>query len=241
MRWQSTQNTAVYSKSCRSSSQGYLQVIKLTEPPYSSPWVPHFKASLQPPLFTYIQGTHVVFKRPRKVNTVWNKKYNEVHGYLGPLLLLSSSWQHPFLFSTLSYATLPAIPQTSWHIPTSLRIPVHPCNSLYIPVHPCAFPHILWQPANTELGMACLPKREQMKYSLQGFPSAWPSGNWLLTKAPCWPQEPNSGRRAGALPVAQTNTTYCNPLLPPVLIQHRPSWVTRHFEDLTFSHYLSFI
>lgn len=36
------------------------------------------------------------------------------------------------------------------------------------------------------------------------------------------------------------NTTYCNPLLPPVLIQYRPSWVTRHFEDLTFSHYLSF-
>lgn len=132
----------------------------------------------------------------------------------------------PFLLSTLSYAT--SLSQSS----------SHPPKSPHIPVHPCTFPHI---PASTQqLAMACLPKREQLKYSLQGFPSASPRGNLLLTKAPCWPQESNSGRRAGALPVAQTNTTYCNPLLPPVLIQYRPSWVTRHFEDLTFSHYLSF-
>lgn len=132
----------------------------------------------------------------------------------------------PFLLLTLSYATSPPTPQTSLHIP----------------IHPCTFSHILWQPANTQqLAMACLPKKEQLKYPLQGFPSASPSGNLLLSKAPCWPQESNSGQRAGALPVAQTNTTYCNLLLPPALIQYRPSWVTRRFEDLTFSHYLSFI
>lgn len=55
----------------------------------------------------------------------------------------------------------------------------------------------------------------------------------------CWPLESNTGPKSRSSR-SSPNTTYCNPLLPPVLIQYRPSWVTRHFEDLTFSHYLSF-
>lgn len=202
---------------------------------------------------THTRGTHVVFTTCRKAIAVWNEKCGkasrclETLEYFRPLffcfflLLLSSlaSRRQAFLCSTFSRDT--PLPQPSSHPP---YIPIHPCTSPYIPIHPYTTPYVPRQPAvpaNTQrLAVACPPKRKGGDWNIPPRVSLQRRRQETChSQRHYWPQESNTGPKSRGSRCSP-NTTYCNPLLPPVLIQYRPSWVTRHFEDLTFSHYLSF-
>lgn len=99
----------------------------------------------------------------------------------------------------------------------------------------------LAMPANIQcLAVASTPKRRGSDWNIPSRVSLQHRHQeTCCSQRHCWPQESNTSPKSRGSR-RSPNTTYCNPLLPPVLIQYRPSWVTRHFEDLTFSHYLSF-